>query len=89
MSNKVHIKVNTFMKVEEIDALTQYLEFHLLKFVEDMEQHVYDPNIIGQMYDRAYHIVSDVEEALDVQFVLSNMPKVANGKHLPPSSDDS
>ena len=61
------------MKADEIEAVLGYLEFHLIKFVEEMERHITDPDIIGGMYDRAYSILKDFEETLDQQHLIDRI----------------
>lgn len=61
------------MNANDIDATLGYLEFHLLKFVEDMERHVADPDVVGGMYDRAYEILSDFEETFNAQLLLQEV----------------
>lgn len=55
------------MKNNEKEAVLHYIEFHLIKLVEDMERHIDDPDIIGGMYDRAYAILNDLEFTFDTQ----------------------
>jgi len=52
------------------EAVLHYLEFHLIKMVEDMERHINDPDVIGGMYDRAYNILKDLEFTIDTQQLL-------------------
>ena len=54
------------MNVNEAEATLSYLEFHLIRFVEDMEKHITDPDIIAGMYDRAYAILNDFEGTLEM-----------------------
>lgn len=64
------------MRANEIEATLGYLEFHLIKFVEDTERQVHDPDIIGDMYDRAYAILNDFEQTLDTQMLIDEQEKV-------------
>lgn len=59
------------MKINEAEAVLGYLEFHLLKFVEETERHISDPDVVGDLYQRAYNILSDFEVTLDTQVGLS------------------
>lgn len=58
------------MKTEQAQAIINYLEFHLLAYVEETEQHVHDPEIIGDMYDRAYKVLNDFALTLETQTLL-------------------
>jgi hypothetical protein len=58
------------MTTEQAQAIIDYLEFHLLAFVEETEHHVYDPEIIGDMYDRAYNVLNDFALTLETQTLL-------------------
>ena len=62
------------MNINEKDALVNLLEFHLLSFVEETGKYINDADIIGDMYDRAYSLLQDVEMSLDTQVKL-NQPK--------------
>ncbi len=55
------------MNVNEKEALLRYLEFHLLKFVEAYEPHITDPDIMSDMYDRAYGVLVDMEQTIAAQ----------------------
>ena len=67
--------VNTIMNANEADAVLGYLEFHLIKFVEDMEKHISDPDVIGGMYDRAYAVLNDFEGTLDLEFLIQEVKR--------------
>ncbi len=66
------------MKTNEKQALLQYLEFQLLTLVEGTEKHIDDPDIIGDMYDKAYAILVDIEMSIDTNEML--VKKVQNSK---------
>lgn len=69
------------MKQNQAEALLQYIEFHLLNFVEETEPMLSDPDAIGDMYDRAYAILVDVEDTLAVQRLLERKrPLTSNRK---------
>lgn len=55
------------MDTNKKDALLHYLEFNLVSFVERYEQHIADPDIIGDMYDQAYGLLNDIEQTIDTQ----------------------
>ena len=57
------------MTENEKEALIGYMEFHLLTLVEEVHKHI-DPDAIGTVYDRAYHILNDLEITLDTQLHL-------------------
>lgn len=63
--------INTTMKINEAEAVLGYLEFHLLKFVEETERHIADPDVVGNLYNRAYDILRDFEVTLDTQVHLT------------------
>lgn len=70
------------MKATKIEALLTYLEFHLLKMVEDVEQHLSDPDVIGNIYDKAYAILNDFQTTLEMQSMLeSDQPLTYNKKY--------
>lgn len=58
------------MNTNEVNAILGYIEFHLLHFVEESERHISDQDVIGDMYDRAYAILADLEVSLDIQLLL-------------------
>lgn len=61
------------MKTNEKDAILGYLEFNLLKFVEESEKHVADPDVVGDMYDRAYSILKDFEITIEAQMLIDEI----------------
>lgn len=67
--------INIIMKSHEIEATLGYLEFHLLKMVEDLEKHIPDPDVVGGMYDRAYGILSDFEQTFNAQLQIEQAEK--------------
>lgn len=58
------------MNINEIEATLGYLEFHLIKFVESVEPHIIDPDVIGQMYEQAYSMLNDFEVTFNTQLLL-------------------
>ena len=68
------------MNKEQSEAILTYLEFNLLKFVEDSERHVHDVDVIGNMYDRAYGILADFERTLDMQMLLDKKAKLTSNE---------
>ena len=58
------------MNGKQTNAILTYLEFQLEQFVERLEQHIYDPDVIGDMYDGAYQIIRDMENTLSTQELL-------------------
>ena len=65
------------MTANEIEAILAYTEFNLLKMVEDLEPHITDPDVVGEMYDRAYSVLSDLEVTFSTQHLLDQQEKVA------------
>jgi hypothetical protein len=68
------------MKINQAEAILGYLEFQLLNFVEETEKQVADPDIIGDMYDRAYGILADMENTLDTQILLDYPKPLTSNK---------
>jgi len=68
------------MNANQIEAFLGYLEFHLLTFVEETEQVVSDPDVIGDMYDRAYAILADFENTLETQMFLEHRKPLTSNK---------
>lgn len=62
------------MKSNERQAIIDYLEFSLVKYVEGIQKHV-DSDVTNLMYERAYEVLSDVEETLKSQAELDNPPR--------------
>jgi len=58
------------MTISEKEALLNYIEFGLLTFCNDMDQHV-DPDAQGVLYENAYRLLLDVEDTLDTHLLLS------------------
>lgn len=58
------------MNKNETEAILGYLEFHLVRFVEDIEKHVSDPDVVAGMYDRAYSVLNDFEQTLAAQLEI-------------------
>lgn len=57
-------------------ALVDYLEFSLVSFAEGFEQHV-DPDAVGELYDRLYGILADIEYTIDVGVELDQKPRAS------------
>ncbi len=58
------------MKSNEREAIVDYLEFNLVKLVEGIEEHV-DPDAVGSLYERAYEVLKDVEDAINTSTDLT------------------
>jgi hypothetical protein len=48
----------------EKNALLNYLDFQLLTYVEKFERHV-DSDVLHQMYDDAYALLTDLDITID------------------------
>lgn len=53
------------MTDNEREALLHYVEFLLLSFCEQTEKHVNDADVVNDMYERACHILADLEITLE------------------------
>lgn len=58
----------------EKEALLGYLEFHLVKLCEQVEPNL-DPDAMGDMYNAAYEILSDMERTLQIQIDMGGKPR--------------
>ena len=67
------------MTKQEQTAILEYIEFHLVKLVEGAETHIHDPDVIGDLYDKAYGVLVDVEHSLDTLTLLQR--PVVNKQH--------
>ena len=61
------------MNEKRKEALISYLEFNLVKFAEGFEKHV-DPDAVGEMYDRLYGVLNDMEHVLDTEVKINQSP---------------
>jgi hypothetical protein len=68
------------MKQNQAEALLQYIEFHLLSFVEESEPMLADPDAAGDLYDRAYAILADIEDTLTVQRLMERKTPLTSDK---------
>jgi hypothetical protein len=68
------------MNTNEIEALLQYIEFQLLAFVEETENHVKDGDVIDNMYARAHEMLGDLEQTLDTQYCIRVMEEFHRNK---------
>jgi len=59
------------MKINEKDAIINYLEFQLLVLIESVEKHISDPDVINELYDNAYKMLVDVDDTISVSLLLS------------------
>lgn len=59
--------LNSMMKNNEIEAILQYVEFHLIQLVESTERHIQDPDVIGGMYEQAHRALDDIRYSLETQ----------------------
>lgn len=57
-------RINTYMNETQIYATIQYLEFNLVKFIEEHERHISDEDVVSNMYDRAYALLYDLETTM-------------------------
>lgn len=57
------------MTISEKEALLNYLEFGLLDFCQQIDPHV-DPDGVGMLYEKAYLLLLDVENTLDMHISL-------------------
>ena len=63
------------MKRIEKDALIGYLEFQLSSLCDRLERNL-DPDAVGDMYDMAYSIVSDVEQSIQDVIDLDDAARI-------------
>jgi hypothetical protein len=63
------------MEVHEANALVRYLEFNFIKYIEEFEQHIDDPNIQASMYNRAYDILNDLNQTIKVNIIADTIAK--------------
>lgn len=64
------------MNVNEMAALLVYLEFHLMNYTQEVEKHITDEETIGDLYDRTYFILNDLERTMSTQLEI----EIANNK---------
>lgn len=64
------------MKSNERQAIIDYLEFSLVKYVQGIEKHV-TPDVTNLMYEEADKLLADVEETLKSQAQLDHPPQKA------------
>lgn len=68
------------MNLHEKEALLTYLEFQLMKFVEQYERSI-EPNLVYSMYDDANGIVSDMERSLQTIIEMQESGKKKQSKN--------
>lgn len=56
------------------EAISGYLEFNLVKFIEQFEGQL-DPDAVGAFYEEAYRILNDMEDAIQTSIDLNEPPK--------------
>lgn len=58
------------MNKNQKEALLTYLDSQMMSFCKGVEQYV-DPDAVGTFYDRAYDLLSDMEEAIASQMLIA------------------
>lgn len=59
------------MTKNEKEALLTYLEYHLLTFVENVDEHLSDDETIIGLYEQIYDILEDVDDTVETSRIMN------------------
>lgn len=68
------------MKVDEAEAILSYLEFNLLKMIEQIEPGIDNLEVRYDLHDQAYALLADLQITLDSQLMLQEAVEYHNSQ---------
>lgn len=67
------------MNKNEKEALLNYLEYHLMVFLENVDEQVEDDEAMIGLYEEAYGILEDVDDTVETSRIMNALAE--RGKH--------
>lgn len=59
------------MTKNEKEALLTYLEYHLLTFIESVDEHFSDDETMFGFYEQIYDILEDVDDTVETSRIMN------------------